>query len=785
MTECGFDLFYPWDTLGLRLTFKWKGHEIVLKPDKPVQYIIIGHPNTRYPEYSNPIVIGEVQAHGKKLYDSLVPQVPKDDGPLPMNYYKETRRAVIGGQSRLWTAPSRGQFKPNHKYQDVVLAWFSDQPVSMVVTRKKAKMFLIMGHALPIEVDWLPMYTRFRESCRNWLTNGSPTANYVKISDKFQPGDVLLITRDDKFDATEIYCKLISGKNSAFIGITGGDTNDSLSKLLEMMHVDFVTTNKVMEQQFVYVSGSADSDDYIPTSYIIERYVNSWKAFSTERFPMRNEELGIEQRDVEKQVKALVEKYGTLMENLGPCDTKYFASNEHTTALINYNMILKYQYGETGFALPNIHRHPGTIASTTKPTSVVASFYADRAGKFFPLGVYAKPGEGFKWTVLENSDEKFVDQWIRVNAQTDWIDHNYYWSRWPTISTELYVRKQGEYISPHGGPLFLQLPQGVTIKIRLENVYRYPWLDLRNPKSIESFEQEVKDYSTVPWMVISGDSMNSLLRTIDVYTAKLGDVISSARFFDNAIKVMHNYRGSNWEEAMSEMFVSDLQISSGYGHSGYPWMGTLDWSRLFTLWSDSVKFGGQPGFANLLGMNLQPWEATLYGGGPVTNNVLRLIVEEILLGLKPYQGDKDTGKWGSSEYQGPGLGYYRYLGELFGYGLVGNGFIEARKSPKWGEWEKTQLWVTTMCTETGYNLVPFHKMWNFPLSVETKDVCKRLPCFFPDDEYTRPYQSKVDKVLEEFAGNCSRTEPRKVEFRGDIRRGVDTVRPQNIFLTFE
>ncbi|OON22255.1 hypothetical protein X801_01845 [Opisthorchis viverrini] len=36
---------------------------------------------------------------------------------------------------------------------------------------------------------------------------------------------------------------------------------------------------------------------------------------------------------------------------------------------------------------------------------------------------------------------------------------------------------------------------------------------------------------------------------------------------------------------MSEMFVSDLQISAGYGQFGYPWMGTLNWSGLFNLWT--------------------------------------------------------------------------------------------------------------------------------------------------------------------------------------------------------
>ncbi|KAG5445188.1 hypothetical protein CSKR_103363 [Clonorchis sinensis] len=99
----------------------------------------------------------------------------------------------------------------------------------------------------------------------------------------------------------------------------------------------------------------------------------------------------------------------------------------------------------------------------------------------------------------------------------------------------------------------------------------------------------------------------------------------------------------------------------------------------------------------------------------------------------------DTNRWNSSEYNGPGLGYYRYLGKLFGYGLVGNAFIEARKKAPKDEMERTQLWIKQMCIQSGFNLVAFHKMWNFPMTDETQNACKRLPCFFPDDEYTNNF----------------------------------------------
>ncbi|OON23794.1 hypothetical protein X801_00294, partial [Opisthorchis viverrini] len=785
MSPCNYETLYPWDPLASNLKFKKAGGEIVLKPQKPVRYIIIGNPNANYSKPMKPIPIGEVQAYGKKLRETPVPQVPEDSGPVPKNYYQETRRAIIGTQDQLWVHPGYGYFKPNHRYRDVVLGW-TDQPKIMAIIRKKAKVFLIMGHALPIEIDWLPMYKGFRTSCKDWLTDRSSTANYVNITANYKPGDVILITRNDQFDVDKIYDKLISGENSAFVGYPNEDKNDSLSQLLEKLEIDFVRTEDDLKPQFLTVSGSADSNAFIPTSYWIERYVNSWKAFSTERFQVKDEELGMEQKDVEVQLNALVAKYGALMEYLAPCDIQNYVRDEKSvTALVNYNLALKYQSGKSGFSLPGVHRYPGKIPSSTRPTTVVAKVFSDLSGSFFPLGVYAKPGEAFRWTVLTNTNSNLTNQWIRINAQTDLIDHHPRWSRWPILSTAICMRKQGQYVSPHGGPLFLQLPQGISITILLENVYRYPWLDLRNQESFASFAKEIKEYSTVPWLVISGDAMNSMLRTVDVYTTKTSEVTSSARYFDDAVKVMHNYRGSQWQEARSEMFVADIQISSPPGHSGYPWMGSLDWSKHFTMWSDSIKLGGQPSFLDVMGKNLQVEEATLKGGDEVTNRVYRLLVEDVILGLNPYEGDMDTNRWNLSEYNGPGLGYYRYLGKLFGYGLVGNAFIEARKKAPKNEMERTQLWIKQMCIHSGYNLVAFHKMWNFPMTDEAQSVCKRLPCFFPDDEYTKNFRSKVDAVLNESGGSCSRREPKKAEFRGEIKAGLDRTRPQNIFLTFQ
>ncbi|OON22252.1 hypothetical protein X801_01842, partial [Opisthorchis viverrini] len=87
MSECTYQSHYPWDLLASGIKFKKKGEEVVLKPNKPVQYIIIGQRNTNYPISVRPIQIGEIQAHGEKLRDTQVPQVPAGDEPIPENLH--------------------------------------------------------------------------------------------------------------------------------------------------------------------------------------------------------------------------------------------------------------------------------------------------------------------------------------------------------------------------------------------------------------------------------------------------------------------------------------------------------------------------------------------------------------------------------------------------------------------------------------------------------------------------------------------------------------------------
>ncbi|TGZ59923.1 hypothetical protein CRM22_008815 [Opisthorchis felineus] len=156
MSDCGFGKHYPWDVLATNLTFKKKGEEIVLKPEKPVQYIISGRQNNVYPRSVRPIVIGEVQAHGEVLREASIPQVPRDDRPALPHDYLDTRKTILGTQDIIEMDPSYVYFQPNVELRDVVFAW-DKRPKAMAVMRGKARMAVIMGHTIVKDISSSPL----------------------------------------------------------------------------------------------------------------------------------------------------------------------------------------------------------------------------------------------------------------------------------------------------------------------------------------------------------------------------------------------------------------------------------------------------------------------------------------------------------------------------------------------------------------------------------------------------------------------------------------------------
>ncbi|TGZ65465.1 hypothetical protein CRM22_005866 [Opisthorchis felineus] len=784
VAPCYFRERYPWDVLAKGIMFKRKGEEIILHPKKPVQLIIIGRENPNAPLPVAPIVMAELQAFGTMLHETLAPPMPPEE-PIPVSYYEETRKEVAGTQKTLCVEPRWVEWRPRVDYKDVVLGIVQNRAVAMAVKRQKGRLIAINGNRVIDQLLNITAFDELRQSFRHWLTNGqNQYADFVRIGSPYKPGDIILIKRADKFDVEKVYSQLTSGENSVVVGYFYQNIQDDLKQLLSRLEIEHAENGYRTSEQNIDLQSMIPTLRFTPLEYELHRMVSSWTLFRTKRFENLWSWEEWTKPEVQNLIQLMVERFDPFMRHIAPCRSSPYRKDPHTaTAIYNYNIMLLHQTAEECTPLPGVYSNYLDVPPTMKPTTITTTIRAPWSANFFPTTAYAKPGRGFSWTILENSHPNFQNQHIRVNWQTDRIEHHDSWLRMPVVTTTRPLSAQGHIASPHGGPIFLQLPAGVNITIRLENVYKHPYVDLRDPKSIERFPAVVEKYRDMPWTLVNGDRLITSLLTSDVIVSNTTNMLRGGHYMDKAIKMIHNYRGTDHTNTRQMAFACDVQISAGWGHSGYPMMGFLGWSWIYVHWENIVSCGGSHPFVHEFGHNLQVGPATLLHGGETTNEVNLIYSSEQIFGVSRYGNDRDVGRWQSDTYNGVGLGYYRYINSLFGYGLTGNVFTTAgtKGSILRTEEAKAQHWLQQVCNETGYNMLPFHGLWNFPVTEETHSVCDPLPCFFPDDEYTAKAQDKVSKILTAYGKECIRQNPKQVVFRGDLWRGVDERGPQYVF----
>ncbi|VDP86079.1 unnamed protein product [Echinostoma caproni] len=410
----------------------------------------------------------------------------------------------------------------------------------------------------------------------------------------------------------------------------------------------------------------------------------------------------------------------------------------------------------------------------------------DLTSLIYSASAYVNPGEVFKWRV-KNSTDKVDKFFFTFSCQSDDISKVNPWKRWPVIKHALQLRSEGSYATPTGGILLMRIDaDNIGITLELEDVYRHPWFDLRNQSAIDDWDNERLRHNLVPWTMFFGDIVFSCLQTKAVVKLNKDDMVFLQTYMDNVVKIMHNFRGSDWTTAGIEVFAVDIQIAAGWGHSGMPVLGHLPWQDSSTDIKD-IKKTSNIGITHEFGHNLQNWAATLKWGTEVTNNVYHFIVRGHLVNLTAYgfnvswafgwhEVKQVIDIWKGTDYNGVNLGYYNWLGMLFGEGLLVNLWHETfhNRNSLNSEEKKVNFWLTKMCSETEHNVIPWQELWNFPIDNNTRTECAKYSCYFPDDALTQQVPDIVEKAISKVPGGCVRTPKKQVASKHDIFKGLYT-----------
>ena len=701
---------------------------------------------------------------------------------------------MLGQQHQLKIEPDRGEWIPDVTSGDIPLVWHDGHVNAMAVQRGKGRIIVVQGDAFLEEFLEGEKYMQLRRSLGTWLKNGGKYVKYSQSSN-YEKNDIVIVKTGHIFDVATLYSQIISGEISALIGYkTIQRWNDDPTELLNKLKIQYKEHNRRYATQLVELQPFIKSSLCLPVKCQIRHYINSWKTFRTERFINIFTWEDWDSKETQDALTELIGKYGEYMASIAPCELKpYKRDPENLIAVLNYNDLLQYQQGDNVAVLPGVSDTMGIVNSPhSSPTTIQLTVNSENGGDFFPTCAYLDKGKDFGWKVLNAHAAKLTHHFVRINSLTDNLENLSEMRRWPYMTFKRPLTSEGKMSSPYGGPIFLALPPGVTITVLFTNVHRHACVDLRDPKLKPTSSTPFSENHHVPQGVVLGDTMYSVLPTQLLEESTKADVINSANFFDQWIKLIHNYRGNKYLYSEMMVFVTDVQPSNEWGHTGYPLVGRLEWSTQFGDW-DKIKQGQLRSILKLIGRQMRVLPATLKDGASVIGDVFQLVCLNRLLGISTERpGDeplfnknvvnKMVGIWNQSEYRGLDFGYYAYVHSLFGDGLLGNLFQKSMRSL--GQIRtrapRQQFWLEQISLETGFNMLPFHRLWNMPISVDTYKAVKKLPCFFPDDELTRSVPDKVNAILK--GKKCTRHGQKEVPFSGNMFQGVDTRRPQTIII---
>ncbi|VDP78424.1 unnamed protein product, partial [Echinostoma caproni] len=673
-------------------------------------------------------------------------------------YVMATRRAIFDGVTALEYDPSWVELKANDSLGDVVLCWDHGQVISLAVTRGQGRIFVMQGEQWA-DLSETPSRQRLKENLQKWFGNGAkPDIIDEANLNELPAGKIILLKRKTVFDLEKVKQAVLSGTNGLIIAYTGTTRKDkgNTLKLFYELGIGIQKTGKRYFISTVDPSSGITSDRYIPASVDMDRRIKSWSYFcskgpSVDYTALKTQHMAdLIAPGFQEKLREMLDKYAKYFEDRAPCEHFPFKwDSRNQKCWINYNLWAMAQMTENPIALFGTEEFPGRVSDDAKPVTHRVKASPPIAGAFNPLGVYVAPGKVFSWKVIEHSSD-IGDYGFTFGCHADNLNNIPLWQRWPRFMHTLEMRLEGRYASPVGGVLFLFTKKNaISITLELSGVYHYPLIDLHDKKSVENWDKERQLYAGVPWMATIGDVMHTCLPTKEVVKLTKDDIVWSLTYLDNAVKMVHNFRGSDWNTSEVQVFATDVQLEGGEAHAGTPIMAKLYW-HLEVTDVKNIRANSATGITHELGHNMQNHPATFKDGIEVTNNVNNFPIRVHLInktsyeygtkwGFYPGEMDRTIQVWNGNKYVGVNLGYYNWLGILFGEGLLTNLWHDAwaNRGMLKTEESKVNFWLSKMCQETQHNIIPWQELWKFPIKETTRIICSNYPCFFPDDQVTQ------------------------------------------------
>ena len=391
---------------------------------------------------------------------------------------------------------------------------------------------------------------------------------------------------------------------------------------------------------------------------------------------------------------------------------------------------------------------------TDRPGWSNTGIYANAESPYWhSTGLYAAPGEVISVEVPDSASREGLS--VRIGCHSDRLWRLDSWRRAPEICVRRPIDSvRTEVASAFGGLIYIETPRDLSVpafRVTITNAVPAPYYVLGKTDSA-TWNDSVRRLPA-PWAELQTDKVILTLPSDAV--RHLDDPRALMEFWDGIMDRYTELLGLPPERRRIERFVSDLQISAGYMHSGYPLMTMLD---ITTTMVDKQRIAenrhhGVWGLFHEIGHNHQNRDWTFEGTTEVTVNLFSLYVMEKVCGLttgghpavteqarqraikRYFEGGRDFQQWKSDPFLA--LAMYIQLQQAFGWKPFTKVFAEYRglsdqERPRTDN-EKRDQWLTRFSRAVGRDLGPFFQAWGVPTSDEARAAIADLPDWMPED----------------------------------------------------
>ncbi|NQT84633.1 hypothetical protein HQ563_16560, partial [bacterium] len=417
-------------------------------------------------------------------------------------------------------------------------------------------------------------------------------------------------------------------------------------------------------------------------------------------------------------------------------------------------------------AHPCARSFPGSVPADAKRVSRKVEIKTDvpgwhnsgrygnpRSPYWHSTGLYAIAGKVISVTVPESVTDKGLH--LRIGCHSDQLWRRGSWSRAPDICVRYPITEsQTKAASAFGGLVYIESPPELKVPdfpAKIDGAVLAPYY-VHGRTDPTEWRASIRNYPA-PWAELQTSKVTLTLPSKDV--RNLDDPKGLMDFWDRIMDCYAELLGLSPQRRRIERFVSDVQISAGYMHAGYPLMTMLDITSTMVD-KDRIRANGHHGVWGLfheIGHNHQSRDWTFAGTTEVTVNLFSLYVMEKICGLpigghprveersrlrsmKDYfASGSDFEKWKSDPFLA--LAMYIQMQEEFGWEPFKKVFTEYRELPDderpQTDDQRRDQWMVRFSRTVGRNLGPFFQAWGVPTSEKARTSIADLPVWMPDD----------------------------------------------------